>query len=264
MRKYSCSGPQVAWTRVQSVAEQLQDAHGVLADGVHRAEQGGLLVERLAGPRAEGGRDAEGGPVRVFEDERGAGGVPRGVAAGLEGVPDAAGGEGRGVGLAPDEFLAGKLGDGGPGVGRGQERVVLLGGQAGHRLEPVRVVGGATLHRPLLHRRGGHVGDRRVEGGSLLDRRSEGPVHAFGQPGTHHLVGEDVDPEKLADRSFAVGEAGRTRAGLRVPVGDGGNRGLAGVGLAHDGWRLQAEGIERCCLRMESDHAPSRRPRTVG
>ena len=46
------------------------------------------------------------------------------------------------------------------GFGGRQERVVLLGGQAGHRLEPVRVVRRAVLHGPLLHRGGDDVGDR--------------------------------------------------------------------------------------------------------
>ena len=135
------------------VAEELEDPHRLLREGVHRAEQRGLLVERLAGPATEGGRDAEGGAVGVFEDEGRAGRVPRGVAAGLERGADAAGGEAGGVGLAPDQLLAAELGDRRAGLRRGEERVVLLGGQAGHRLEPVGVVGGAVLHRPLLHRR---------------------------------------------------------------------------------------------------------------
>ena len=42
-----------------------------------------------------------------------------------------------------------------------QERVVLLGGDAGHRLEPVRVVRGAVLDGPVLQRAGDGVGDRR-------------------------------------------------------------------------------------------------------
>ncbi len=40
---------------------------------------------------------------------------------------------------------------------------MLLGGRAGQRLEPVRVVRGALLHRPLLHRLGDRVGERGVE-----------------------------------------------------------------------------------------------------
>src|SRR5258706_559448 len=71
------------------LAEQLQDSERLLRQGFHRAEQRGLLVERLAGPRAERGRDAEGGAVGVLEDEGRAGRVPRGVAAGLERSADA-------------------------------------------------------------------------------------------------------------------------------------------------------------------------------
>ena len=44
---------------------------------------------------------------------------------------------------------------------RAEEGVVLLGGRAGQRLEPVRVVGRALLERPVLHRRGHLVGERR-------------------------------------------------------------------------------------------------------
>ena len=53
-------------------------------------------------------------------------------------------------------------------LGRGEERIVLLGGQAGHRLEPVRVVRRAPLKRPFLHRRGHHVGDRGSSGAPRL------------------------------------------------------------------------------------------------
>ena len=108
-------------------SEELQDAERLLGESVHRAKQGGLLVEGLAGPRAEGRRDAQGGAVGVVEDEGGAGRVPRGVAAGFKRRADAARGEARRVGLAADEFAAGELGDRGAGVGGNQERVVLFG-----------------------------------------------------------------------------------------------------------------------------------------
>ena len=92
-------------------AEELEDAQGLLRERLHRAEQRRLLVERLAGPRAEGGRDDERRAVGVLEDEGGAGRVPGGVAAGLERGADAAGGEAGGVGLALDQLLAAELGD---------------------------------------------------------------------------------------------------------------------------------------------------------
>ena len=130
------------------VAEQPQRLDRRLGQRVHRAQQRDLVVQRLARPRRERGRDAQQRAVGVLEDERRARRVPRGVAAGLEGRADAAGGERRRVGLALDELLAGELGDRGALAGRAVERVVLLGGRAGQRLEPVRVVGGALLQSP--------------------------------------------------------------------------------------------------------------------
>ena len=59
------------------------------------------------------------------------------------------------------EFLAAELGEGLAVAGRGEEAVVLLGGQAGHRLEQVRVVRGALFDGPVLHGRGDGVGDWR-------------------------------------------------------------------------------------------------------
>src|SRR5206468_118952 len=98
-------------------------------------QQRDLVVESLPCPRREGRRDTEQRAVRVFQDEGGRRRVPRGVAARLEGRPDDAGRERRRVGLALDELLAGELGDGGA-VALGRvERVVLLGGQVGERLE---------------------------------------------------------------------------------------------------------------------------------
>ncbi len=92
------------------VAEQPQRLDRRARERVHRAQQRDLRVERLAGPGGERGRDAEQRPVRVLEDEGGAGRVPGGVAAGLEGGANAAGREGGGVGLALDQLLAGEAG----------------------------------------------------------------------------------------------------------------------------------------------------------
>ena len=85
------------------VAEDLQNAHGLLADGVHRTEQGRLVVEGFTGPRNEGGRDAEGDCASVAGEEDGARAIPSGVTAGLEGGANAAGGEAGSIGLALHE-----------------------------------------------------------------------------------------------------------------------------------------------------------------
>ena len=223
------------------LAEQLEDADGLGAQGFHRAEQRGLLVQGLAGPGEEGGGDDQGGAVGVLHDVGGAGGVPGGVAAGLEGGAEAAGGEAAGVGLALDQFLAAELGDGAAVVGGGEEAVVLLGGDAGHRLEQVGVVGRAVLHRPVLHGDGDGVGDRRVQRRALPDRLLEGLEDRLGQPLAGRLLVEDVDAEDVLDV-----------VGLEVDVielvlggGNGLDRLLACVRRTHRGFSSEMKGKER-------------------
>ncbi len=82
------------------VAEELQNAERLRRERFHTAKQRRLLVERLAGPRHEHGRDDERGPFGDFADVRGRSRIPAGVAAGFEGGADAAGGEAAGVRLA--------------------------------------------------------------------------------------------------------------------------------------------------------------------
>ena len=136
------------------VAEQIEHAASLGLDGLHGAQKRRLLVERLAGVAAEGRGDAE----HLVLDEGVGGGIPRGVAAGLEGGAQAAGGEAGGVGLALDELLAGEGHDGAAVIGGIDEAVVLLGGDARQRLEPVSVMGSALLDGPLLHGMGDDVG----------------------------------------------------------------------------------------------------------
>ena len=103
------------------------------------------------------------GAVGVFEDVGGGGGVPGGVAAGFKGGADAAGGEGGGVRLALDEFLAGEFEDRLAIAGGREERVMLFGGDAGHGVEDVGVVGGALFDGPVLHGDGDGIGDGGVQ-----------------------------------------------------------------------------------------------------
>ena len=103
----------------------------------------------------------------------------------------------RRVRLALEQVLAGELGDRLAVAGRGQERVVLLGGGAGHRHEPVGVVGGAVRHRPLLHAVRDRVDDRRVERLVAVDRAAQlledrlGEVLALGVL-VEHVLAVDV------------------------------------------------------------------------
>ena len=148
-------------------------------------------------------------PFGVIEQPRRAGRIPRRVAARLEGGAHAARREARRVGLALDQLLAAELRDGAAVGRRRQKRVVLLGGDAGHRLEPVRVVRRAVLDGPVLQRRGDDVGDGRRRGLSpcAMARRSA-RYTSFGQAGALHLVVERQRAElvaRLASARLVVG-----------------------------------------------------------
>ncbi len=177
------------------VAEQPQRLDRRGRERVHRTQQRDLAVQGLAGPRRERGRDAEQGPVRVLEDEGRAGRVPGGVAASLEGRPQATGREGGGVGLTLDQLLAGEAGQHLASAGGLEEGVVLLRGRTGQRLEHVGVVGGAVFQRPRHHRLGDRVGQGGVEALAAVDGVLQ-LVEVLGRE-PFLLLGhvEDVDPE---------------------------------------------------------------------
>ena len=177
------AAPEEAHQTVQRAVERL-----------HRAQQRGLLVERLAGVRAERGRDAERRAVGVALDESRARRIPRRVAAGFERRADAARGEGRGVGLAHDEILAAEL-HYRLAVLDFKEGVVLLGCRTGHGEEPVRVVRRTAVHGPVAYSVRHFAGDRRIKGLALLDRRLELFGSFLAQVGVYGFFAEDIGSE---------------------------------------------------------------------
>ncbi len=74
---------------------------------------------------------------------------------------------------------------------------MLLGGDAGERLEPVREMGGAVLDGPILQRGGHAVGGREVERLASRDRASERLVDRLREAGLLGLVAEDATAEDL-------------------------------------------------------------------
>ena len=172
---------------VHILAEQLQDADGLAGQGVHGTQQGGLFVQCLAGVADKGGGDAQ----HVILDEGVAGGVPCGVAPGLAGGAQAAGGEGGSVGLAAHQLLAGELHDGGAVAHGGDEAVVLFTGDAGQRLEPVGVVGGTQLHGPALHDAGHHVGHLDIQRRPLVQGVLQALIRSARQALLHHMLVKD-------------------------------------------------------------------------
>ncbi len=75
------------------LAQGLEHADGGRADGIDRAEQRNLLVQRLAVVRYEGCGYVECQPGHVILEKRGAGRIPGRIATGLEGGAEPAGRE---------------------------------------------------------------------------------------------------------------------------------------------------------------------------
>ena len=75
---------------------------------------------------------------------------------------------------------------------------MLFRRDAGQRLEPVGVVGGAVLDGPILEGAGDDVGDGRIDRLALGHRASKRAVHILRQTGALRLVVERQRAELLA------------------------------------------------------------------
>ena len=181
------------------VAEQAQDAQGLGADGLHGAQQGGLLVQGLPGVGAKDGGDAQDGTAGHLLDEGGGGHIPGGVAPGVVGGPQAAGGEGGGVGFPHDQLLAGQLEEGGAVLGGSEEGVVLFRRDPGQGLEPVGVVGCALFHGPVFHGIGHHVGGGHGDIAAVFHHVHDLGIDFFGQTRLHDRHAEDVGAKDFRD-----------------------------------------------------------------
>ena len=73
--------------------------------------------------------------------------------------------------------------------------VVLFGGDAGHGLEPVGVVGRALFDGPGLHGLGDLVSDRQGQLGAGVDAAAPGVKNAGSQAGSHDALAEYVTAE---------------------------------------------------------------------
>ena len=112
------------------LAEQLEDAAGLLVEGLIGAQERGLAVKRHARPRQEGRGDAQHDAAAVFHKVGRAGHVPRGIAARLERAAQAAGREAGAVGFALAQHFAAEFRNHAAVAVGGKETVVLFGGMA--------------------------------------------------------------------------------------------------------------------------------------
>ena len=175
------------------VAEEPEDADRLAADLVHGPQKRRLLVQGFAGVGAEDGGDAQ----AALLDEGKGGGIPGGVAPGLKGGPQTAGGEGGGIRFTPDQLLAGEFHHDLSAAHRGDEAVVLLRRDAGHGLEPVGEMGGAFFHGPLLHGLSDLIGGGEVQGRPLRYALLPGAVRRRGETLLHSAFIKYQTPKQL-------------------------------------------------------------------
>ena len=178
------------------LAHQLQKLHGLCAQRLHGAEQRRLLIQCLSAVRQE----SCGNVQRTVLDERGRGRIPRGVPAGLKGGAQTAGGEAGRVRLALHQLLSGKLHQDPAVLLRGDEAVMLLRGQTGHRLEPVREVGGTVLDSPFLHGRRDRIRHIELQVRSVLDGLANCTVDILREAVLHDLVVKNQTSVDFGDR----------------------------------------------------------------
>ena len=179
------------------LAYQLQKLHRLCAQRLHGAEQRRLLIQCLSAVRQE----SCGNVQRTVLDERGRGRIPRGVPAGLKGGAQTAGGEAGRVRLALHQLLSGKLHQDPAVLLRGDEAVMLLRGQTGHRLEPVREVGGTVLDSPFLHGRRDRIRHIELQVRSVLDGLANCTVDILREAVLHDLVVKNQTSVDFGDRN---------------------------------------------------------------
>ena len=106
-------------------------------------------------------------------------------------------------------------------LGAGRDKaVVLFRGDTGHRLEPVRGVGGALFYRPVFHGGGHSVGQVQIQLSAFVYGLSQGLVDIRREPCPHHPVVEYQASEIICDcchniTSFPVPAKGCCRRPLR-------------------------------------------------
>ena len=166
------------------VAEQVQHAQRLLVQRLHGAQQRRLFIQRLAAVGTEGRRDTQ----RLILNKGVGRGIPRRVAASLKRGAQTAGGEAGRVRLTLDQLLAGELHKHTAVRRGGDKAVVLLGGDAGQRLEPMGKMGRSMLDGPILHGLCYGVGHLTVQPAALVNGLFQRQIDVMGEPCLHHAV----------------------------------------------------------------------------
>ena len=183
------------------VTEQTENTQCLFIDRLHGSKQRGLRIQCLTTEGTEGGRNAkcyDFAMLALATKEGRAGAVPDGVASRLKGRTKSTGRKRRSIGLTADQLLAGELHDDlTVGIGGRDKGIMLLCGDSGQRLEPVRVVGRTVLECPLLHRLCNRIRDGRIELVALCDGLLQLLIDCLRKTLLHHLVVKDILTENF-------------------------------------------------------------------
>lgn len=139
---------------------------------------------------------------RRVDDEGRRGRIPGRITASLERIANASVGERRRIGLLLDEQFAGELLQNPAQAVRVGKRIVLLGRTSRQGLEPMGIVVGTVLQRPLAHARRDTVGNLPREGRTVLHRIDKGVVSSLVQILAHGCAPEYPFPEIVRRTSF--------------------------------------------------------------
>ena len=172
-------------------AKELQYPDSLPADRFHGAKKGRFFIQGFATVGTVGRRNTEG----MILDKGIGSRIPGGVAAGLEGGAKTAAGQTAGIRFAPDQLPAAELIDHPAARDRRDKSIMLFGGDTVQRLEPMGVMGGAALNRPVLHGVRHHAGHLRIQAAAVINRFMQGLIGFPGQTLPHHEIVEDIDPE---------------------------------------------------------------------
>ena len=156
-------------------------------------QQRSLVVQGLACV----GNKYGGNTQCVIDDKHGARRVPCRIAAGLEGIADAAIGEARSVGFLLYQQLAREVFKHATFAIALHEGIVFLGCALGQRLEPMGIMGHTHFKCPFLHAGSHSIGYRTVQTGTVIHHVNHLFVDVLRQVLIHFLAVENVFAKEL-------------------------------------------------------------------
>ena len=155
------------------ISKQLQNPKSLPIQRLHGAQQRGFLVQGLTAVGTECCGDTQSLSLDKSVGSR----IPGGVSPGFKSGAKAAGGEGAGIRLAPNQLLTGKVHDHAAIRGGRDKAVVLLRRDSRQGLEPVGKVGSPPGHRPVLHCRRHRIGNGKIQLRTMVNGVPQRLVH---------------------------------------------------------------------------------------